>query len=402
MLDNIAMEIIIIIILSVVICLLLGLLIIMNFKKGHNNYQNDIHNEVEQLSNKLHNDLIVSVKQQLADFSLSALKTSELNNEKLERFQTSINDQLIKRFELINNQINERLNDINKKVDEKLKEGFVATNESMSQVRERLQAIDSAQKNIEALSNDVISLKSVLEGNQSRGKYGEYQLSMILNQIFGSAPGCYKEQYTLRKTVNGEKVRADAVVFMPEPNKMICIDSKFPFAAYSKLFEINDNENKDQLVKEFANDVKKHITDIKNKYIIDGQTTNNAIMFIPNDGIFAYIQHELERVVDYARESQVIITSPSTLPSILVTINMLRVQYERNKNINEISKQLQKLGKDFALFAKEWNSFSTQLDLASRSREKLDSRVVRINDKFEAINTSDVALLENSEDDNNG
>ena len=137
----------------------------------------------------------------------------------------------------MNRQIDTKLAEINKKVDEKLAEGFKGTTETMAQVRERLQAIDTAQRNIEKLSGDVVSLKQVLEGNQSRGRYGEFQLSMVLNSIFGEAPGCYEEQYTIKRVKDGDDVRADAVVFMPEPNKMICIDSKFPFQDYAKLFD---------------------------------------------------------------------------------------------------------------------------------------------------------------------
>ena len=108
-------------------------------------------------------------------------------------------------------------------------------------------------------------------------------------------------------------------------------------------------------------------------------------MFIPNDGVFAYIHQELQDVVEYAREKQVILTSPSTLPAILVTINMVRIEAERAKNVREISKQLGFLGKQFNQFAKEWETFSRQLDMASRSRERLDTRVNRITNKFDAI-----------------
>ena len=185
-------------------------------------------------------------------------KVSETNNEKLERFQKNITESLANRFDALNKQIDDKLFEINKKVDEKLAEGFKGTAETMAQVRERLQAIDDAQKNIEALSKDVVSLRGVLEGNQSRGQYGEYQLSMVLQNVFGDTTGCYQEQYTMKKVKDGDDVRADAVVFMPEPNKMICIDSKFPFQDYQRIFETESQEEKERLTKEFGNAVKTH------------------------------------------------------------------------------------------------------------------------------------------------
>ena len=261
----------------------------------------------------------------------------------------------------------------------------------MAQVRERLQAINEAQKQMESLGKEVTSLRGILEGNQTRGQYGEFQLRMVLNNVFGETPGCFEEQYTMKKVKDGDDVRADAVVFMPEPNKMIAIDSKFPFQDYKRLFDAETPEEKETLKKEFAAAVKKHITTIKDKYIIPGKTANDALMFIPNDGVFAFIHHELQDVVDYAREKRVILTSPSTLSPILVTINMVRIEAERNKKAEAISKELNTLGKQFELFGREWDLFSKQLETASKSREKLDSRVIRINDKFETISSARIS-----------
>ena len=350
-------------------------------------------NQIENLSKEMKMDIELAVSKEMTKTSEQSNKASEANNEKLERFQKNITESLNHRFDALNEQIINRLNDINKKVDEKLQEGFKGTSESMAQVRERLQAIDSAQKNIESLSKDVVSLKQVLEGNQSRGQYGEFQLSMVLHNVFGDTVGCYEEQHTFKKVVDGEKVRADAVVFMPEPNKMICVDSKFPFQDYARLFDTNDEAETKQLTKDFAAAVKKHITDIKNKYIIDGETAPNAIMFIPNDGVFAFIHHNLEETVNYARAQGVILTSPSTLPSILWTINMIRIDSIRSKNVQEISKQLARLGKDFEMFAREWEDFSNKLEKATSGREKLDKRVGKITTKFDAIKENDTASL---------
>ena len=348
-----------------------------------------ISKEIELLSKQMKSDIELAVSKEMNRVQEQSMKINETNNEKLERFQRNITESLLQRFDALNKQIDEKLVEINKKVDDRLAEGFKGTTETMAEVRERLQAIDTAQRNIEKLSGDVVSLKQVLEGNQSRGRYGEYQLSMVLNSIFGDAPGCYEEQYTIKKVKDGDDVRADAAVFMPEPNKMICIDSKFPFQDYAKLLDAESDEEKEKLTKEFGFAVKKHITAIKDKYIVEGKTAPEALMFIPNDGVFAFIHHNLENVVDYAREQRVIITSPSTLPAILVTINMVRIEVERSKNLEEINKNLRALGKQFGSFSKEWETFSRQLETVTRSREKLDTRVNRITNKFDAIAIND-------------
>lgn len=381
------------IIISSVAVILLTILIILYFKRSNvqitpvvnDKEVGQLSQQINSLKETLQKDIKLSVSEEMIKLTESSLNNSEKNNEKLERFQKSIIEQLNTRFESINNQITFKMTEINKKVEDKLAEGFKGTSETMAQVRERLKVIDEAQKNMESLSKDVISLRNVMEGNQTRGQYGEYQLSMVLHNVFGDTVGCYQEQYTIKKGRDDNDVRADAVVFMPEPNKMICIDSKFPFPDYERVINSTDENEKEEFKKAFARAVKLHITTIKDKYIIEGKTAPEALMFIPNDGVFAYIHQELQDVVEYAREKQVILTSPSTLPAILVTINMVRIEAERAKNVREISKQLGFLGKQFNQFSKEWETFSRQLDMASRSREKLDTRVNRITNKFDAI-----------------
>lgn len=400
------MQEIIIVLCSVLIALVAGLFIylLIKGKKKETPAPIDLKEigalskQIEMMSSQIEKDIKLAVSSEMTKISEQSSKASEVNNEKLERFQKNITESINVRFDALNKQIDDKMHKINEKVETKLAEGFKGTSETMAQVRERLQAIDTAQKNIEKLSGDVVSLKTVLEGNQTRGQYGEYQLSMVLHNVFGDTAGCYQEQYTLKKTKDGNDVRADAVVFMPEPNKMICIDSKFPFQDYQRMFDATTDEEKETTKRAFAAAVKKHITAIKDKYIVDGKTAPEALMFIPNDGVFAFIHHELLDAVEYAREKRVILTSPSTLPAILVTINMVRIEVERAKNAKEISKLLQKLGKDFEMFSREWVQLSDQLDRATKTREKLDSRVGKIVTKFESIEGSNPLIEEQTDE----
>ena len=425
------MEIAILILLIVTIVAVIALLVVILVRGKKNSATGGvsqvdlkeigaIQNQLENLAKEMKNNIELAMKTEMIDFTTKSNnqfgqfetkvtdslnkrfdsiteqnnKSSETNNEKLERFQKNITESLNTRFDSLNKQVDEKLTQIYKKVDEKLAEGFKSTNESMAQVRERLKTIDDAQKNLDGLSKDVISLKQVLEGNQSRGQYGELQLKLVLHNIFGDTEGLYKEQYTMHKVKDGDDVRADAVVFLPEPNKLIAIDSKFPFADYSKVFDAETDEEKEKHIAEFAAAVKKHITVIKDKYIVEGKTAPEAIMFIPNDGVFAFIHHECGEVIEYAREKKVVITSPSTLPPILATINMVRIQAERAKNVEIISKQLQKLSKDFEMFGREWDSFNSALESATKKREVFDNRVNKLTTKFEAIKSSETQELE--------
>ena len=377
------MEILIIILLSLVLVVGVVLLVLLLKRKGNNQSS-----ENEKLIEKSVENVM---QKQMTEINKALGENNTQSVKNLAEFQGKTQEFLTQRIESLNKQLDDKIAQLDKKVDEKLQKGFEGTSESMAQVRERLQAINEAQKQMESLGKEVTSLRGILEGNQTRGQYGEFQLRMVLNNVFGETPGCFEEQYTMKKVKDGDDVRADAVVFMPEPNKMIAIDSKFPFQDYKRLFDAETPEEKETLKKEFAAAVKKHITTIKDKYIIPGKTANDALMFIPNDGVFAFIHHELQDIVDYAREKRVILTSPSTLSPILVTINMVRIEAERNKKAEAISKELNTLGKQFELFGREWDTFSKQLETASKSREKLDSRVIRINDKFETISSARIS-----------
>ena len=375
---------IVIIVLLVIMFVAMGVMIFFIAKK------NKPSGNAENIDRLVEKTVDSVMAKQMKEFVKELGENNRKSSENLANFELQTQEFLSKRIEALNKQLDDKIQSLDKKVDEKLEKGFKGTSESMAQVRERLQAIDDAQKQMEGLGQQVVSLKQVLEGNQTRGQYGEYQLSMVLHNVFGDTVGCYEEQYTMKKAKDGDSVRADAVVFMPEPNKMICIDSKFPFQDYKRLFEVESEEEKEALTKEFGSAVKKHITAIKDKYIIENKTAPEALMFIPNDGVFAFVHHELQDVVEYARQQRVVITSPSTLPAILVTINMVRIDAERAKNAKEISKQLAKLGKDFEMFGREWESLSKQLESATKSREKLDSRVSKITGKFGSLSAAEL------------
>lgn len=401
-------DFVIYILLAVSVLVLIGvavlIIVLLRKPKGSSNglssddqqAMGEVKAKIDNIDRQVEKTVEVVMAKEMVKLTKEFGANTEKSSQNLSHFQSEVTEFLTKRIESLNKQLDEKIAQLDKKVDDKLKEGFKGTSESMAQVRERLQAIDDAQKQMEGLGKEVVSLKNVLEGNQSRGQYGEYQLSMVLHNVFGDTVGCYEEQYTMKKVKDGDDVRADAVVFMPEPNKMIAIDSKFPFQDYKRIFDAKDEEEKETLKKDFAAAVKKHITAIKDKYIVENKTAPEALMFIPNDGVFAFIHHELNDVVEYAREKRVILTSPSTLPPILVTINMVRIDFERAKNAKEISKQLAKLGKDFEMFGREWETLSRQLETATKSREKLDSRVSKITGKFDSISTAEL-LDENTE-----
>jgi len=184
-----------------------------------------------------------------------------------------------------------------------------------------------------------------------------------------------------------DTVRADAVVFLPEPNGMIAIDSKFPFSAFSQLFDNKDltKDEENKLISQFSNEVKKHITDISNKYIIPTITTDYALMFVPSDGVLALLHSKLRNVIDYSRERKVTIVSPTTIIPLLSSFKAFMIDYEKNKYTDQINEQLLKLSKDFKLFNQDWTKLTNSIESLKRNSDNINNRVEKITEKFGKI-----------------
>ncbi len=284
---------------------------------------------------------------------------------------------------------------INKKVDERLGEGFEKTNKTFENVIERLAKIDEAQKNIETLSSEVVSLSNVLTDKKTRGMFGEMQLEQIFESIFGeNKPDIYQRQYTL-----SNKSIADMVLFAPEPLGTICIDSKFPLENYQRMFnpDLTDAE-KATARKGFQRDIKIHIDDISKKYIIDGETASQAIMFVPAEAIFAEISAYHESVVSYAYDKKVVITSPTTLMYTLSVVYVILKDIERSKYSEEIKKQLDKLSVEFGRFATRWNSFRRTVSSMQDRASELDITSDKIIKRFQEIENVEKSVLIEAEE----
>ena len=234
--------------------------------------------------------------ERLGRFEVTILK--DIND-----FKDSLTKNLNGDFNILNEKIETKLNRINDKVNERLDQNFEKTNKTFTNVLERLSKIDEAQKKIETLSTDIVSLQSILTDKKSRGIFGEVNLKHILTSVFGEKNDkLYRLQYTLpNKTI------ADSILFAPEPLGTIVIDSKFPLENYQLMVDRGKSEaERSMYEKQFKLDVKKHIDAISSKYIIPGVTSNQAIMFLPAEAIFAEINAYHQDIIDYAYKKRLL------------------------------------------------------------------------------------------------
>ena len=187
---------------------------------------------------------------------------------------------------------------------------------------------------------------------------------------------------------------ADAILYAPSPLGTICIDSKFPLENYQKMTDKTlSKEERELALKQFKLDVKKHIDAISTKYIVPGETSNEAIMFLPAEAIFAEINAYHPDLIEYAYNKSVWITSPTTLMSTLTTISMILKNMERDKYAKVIHEELNKLSFEFARYKERWDKLSRSIDTVSKDVKEIHVTTQKITNRFNSINSVDVDKL---------
>ena len=308
---------------------------------------------------------------------------AEQNRAEQELIQTTMRNasaQLAASMELLTKTTDSRLEQISGKVTERLEEGFKKTNETFISVMERLATIDEAQKKIDGLTSNVVSLQELLGDKRSRGAFGEVQLENLVRNILPEM--AYEFQYTFK--ANG--VRADCVLKMPAPTGMVAVDAKFPLENYRRMFEPGLPEpERAAAQRQFRADVKKHVDDIASKYIIAGETSDGAVMFVPAEAVFAEIHAYHSEVVDYAMQRRVWIVSPTTLMAVLNTARAVMKDVATREQVHIIKDELGKLGKDFQRFDARMRKLADHIRLAHQDAEDVRVSSDKITRRFTQI-----------------
>lgn len=213
------------------------------------------------------------------------------------------------------------------------------TTTSLTQLQERLAAIDKAQDNITKLSGDVLSLQDILSNKQTRGAFGEIQLHDIVGKALP------KDSYTMQHTLPNGK-RADCLIHLPNPPGPIVIDSKFPLEAYEALRNANTDWELKNAVAAMRVAVKKHIRDISEKYIVEGETADGALMFLPSEAVYAELHANFPELVREGFDARVWIVSPTTCMATLNTMRAILKDARMREQAGAIRKELGNLHKD--------------------------------------------------------
>ena len=347
------------------------------------------HTENSQLLTSSMNNNIQKLSVRLNENNTALTGVMTENNQNLTKnineFKDGLTKNINENFEKLSQKIENRLDAMNMKVEERLSKGFEETTKTFGNVLERLSKIDEAQKKIEALSSNVVSLQDILTDKKSRGIFGEIQLYQILSSVFGEKNDkLYQKQYKLS---NGTIV--DSIIFTPEPLGNIAVDSKFPLENYRKMYNNDLSQiERENARKDFVTDLKKHIDAISSKYIIKNETSEQAILFLPAEAIFAEINAYHTDIIEYAYKKNVRIASPTTLISVLTVIQVMMINLERDKYANIIQQELEKLNVEFTRYRTRWDNLQKDIEKVSKDVKEINTTSNKISKRFTEISNA--------------
>ena len=291
--------------------------------------------------------------------------------------QARLAEQMQAQERALSKAVETRLADLSKRLGERLGESHNKSQETLADLRERLAVIDKAQKTITELSTQVVGLQDILANKQARGAFGEIQLNDIVETIL--PPSAYQFQAALGSG------RVDCLLRLPNPPGPIAIDAKFPLESYRVLRESIDEATKVPAVRQFAADVRKHVQDIANKYIVPGETAESALMFLPSEAVYAELHANFREVVEDSFRLRVWIVSPTTLMATLNTVRAVLKDVRMREQAGVIQGEVHTLLKDVDRLDDRVGKLQRHFDQASEdvrqiriSTEKITKRGERI------------------------
>ena len=273
-----------------------------------------------------------------------------------------------------------RLADVQLQMNENLQGSARRTARSLGELQQRLTAIDKAQENITKLSGDVLSLQDILSNKQTRGAFGEIQLNDIVSKALPS------DSYTLQATLSNGR-RADCLIHLPNPPGPIVIDSKFPLEPYEALRNANTDWELNEATRQLRTAVKKHIKDISEKYIIESETADGALMFLPSEAVYAELHANFSELVREGFSARVWIVSPTTCMATLNTMRAIlkdaRMREQAGairrelgllyQDVDRLGTRVENLDRHFTQAAKDITEIKISADKAGKRARRLDN-----------------------------
>lgn len=235
--------------------------------------------------------------------------------------------------------LDKRLTDVTRTMGDTLTGSATRTARSLGELQQRLETIDRAQANIEKLSGNVLGLQDILSNKQARGAFGEIQLNDIVTKALPP------DSYTMQATLSNAK-RADCLIHLPQPPGPLVIDSKFPLEPYEALIAAQTDAERTQATRDFKMAVRRHIKAIAEKYIVEGETADGALMFVPSEAVYSELHARFSDIVREGFAARVWIVSPTTCMATLNTLRSILKDVRMREQAGLIRRELNMLQQD--------------------------------------------------------
>ena len=259
--------------------------------------------------------------------------------------------------------------------------GHIGT--TLGDVKKDLGKMEEVTREVLHKAKDISNLENLLRAPKFRGGIGELFLGDLLAQIL--PPKHYDLQYKFK---SGEKV--DAIIKIG--NNLVPIDSKFPLENFKKYMGEEDEKSKEDLRKKFVADVKKHITEIADKYILpDEGTFDFALMYIPAENVYyeTILKDETfgeERsIYSISLKKRVIPVSPNSFYAYLQVIVLGLKGLQIEKEAQSLFQSLARLQGDLGRFKKDFQVLGSHLVNAKTKFDDAEKRLERFSDKLEIV-----------------
>jgi DNA recombination protein RmuC len=305
-------------------------------------------------------------------------ETSERLAQQQVQTQIAAQAELKGRLEQSQTTVNERFEALSKRLGDGLTQQTEKTGVTLKQLHERLAVIDTAQKNITGLSEQMVGLQDILSNKQARGAFGEIQLNDLVKSIL--PPSAYAFQVTLSNAK-----RADCVLDLPNPPGPIVIDSKFPLEAYHQLRNAKEEADQKLALRALGAAILKHIQDIKEKYIIPGETAESALMFLPSEAIYAELHASLPEVVEKSYRSKVWIVSPTTLMATLNTVRAVLKDVHMREQASVIQTEVHTMLEDVQRLDDRVGKLQTHMRQADKDLNDISTSTNKVTKRGERI-----------------
>lgn len=274
----------------------------------------------------------------------------------------------------------QRLAEVQRQMTEALHGTSTRTARSLGELQQRLETIDKAQANIEKLSGNVLSLQDILSNKQTRGAFGEIQLHDIVQKALP------KDAYSMQATLSNGR-RADCLIHLPNPPGPIVIDAKFPLEAYEALRRADTPRLAQEAAQQMRAAVRSHIRAIAEKYILEGETADGALMFLPSEAVYAELHANFPDLVREGFAAKVWIVSPTTCMATLNTMRAVLKDARMREQAGAIRRELsllytdverlgarvENLDRHFGQAAKDIEEIKISSDKATKRARRLDN-----------------------------